>query len=327
MKALAKKVFGFTFRIGLSIILLGFLFRQVDEKKMFEIVMNANHSLLLVALGILLLNYILSVYRWSMLLRAVDINIPLKRTIISFSGGLFFNLFLPSTIGGDFMRSIDMATHTRQTKEVLATVFLDRLSGYVGLVIFTLASLALGWHLVADPAVITPVLIVVLILVGLLLVLFDKASYKLINRILSSPNAGKLRELITNLHYEIHIFRHKKKILIKNILISVLIQTIAPVSYYLTALALGIKIDIMYFMVFLPIIGAITLLPISIGGLGLREATVVYFFAKAGLCRDMAFTMSLLNFSFVMFYGAIGGLIYVLTVHHRRLQHNSQSPL
>ncbi len=85
---------------------------------------------------------------------------------------------------------------------------------------------------------------------------------------------------------------------------------------------MGIKINMAYFFVYLPIIGAITLLPISIGGLGLRDATTVFFFAQAGVSKDMAFAMSLINFSFIVFYASIGGLIYVFTVHHRRIPHH-----
>ena len=70
----------------------------------------------------------------------------------------------------------------------------------------------------------------------------------------------------------------------------------------------------------MPIIGAITLLPISIGGLGLRKNTTMLFFTQAGVSKDMAVAMSLLNFSFIVAYGAIGGLIYVFTLHYRRQQ-------
>lgn len=322
-----KKIGLVFLRIGISILFLWFLFTRVDEKSMFVIVKNANKPLLCIGLVIYFFVYALCVYRWSMLLRAVDIHMPLKRIIISFSGGIFFSLFLPSTIGGDFMRSVDLASHTQKTKEVLATVFLDRLSGYMGLVILTLVSLAFGWRHVSDSSVLIPVAIITLVLVFVLLVIFDKATYKRINKLLSSPDAGKLRDLITNLHHEIHLFRHKKRVLVNNVIISLLVQVVTPVTFYFIALSIGINVKLIYFFVFLPVIGAITLLPISIGGLGLRDATVVYFFAKAGVGRDPAFAMSLLNFSFIVFYGAIGGLIYVLTIHHRRLQYNSSPPL
>jgi len=48
---------------------------------------------------------------------------------------------------------------------------------------------------------------------------------------------------------------------------------------------------------------------------------MLVYFAKAGVIKQLALAMSLLSFSLYRFYGAIGGVIYVLTVHHRRIQH------
>jgi uncharacterized membrane protein YbhN (UPF0104 family) len=110
-----------------------------------------------------------------------------------------------------------------------------------------------------------------------------------------------------------------------NLLLSFMIQLIPPLSTYFIGLALGIRINFIYFLVFLPIIGAVTLLPIAIGGSGLREWLFVVYFAKAGVGQDLAVAMSLLSFSFVVIYAAIGGLIYVFTVHRRRLQFDQPS--
>lgn len=325
MKAL-KQFLTIFLRIGISIILLIFLFRQVDKKSLWEIIKNVDKGFLLLAFVIFFSNYALALLRWEMLLKAANIHLPLKRITMSFAGGVFFSLFLPSTIGGDFMRSIDLAIHTKKTKEVVATVLLDRLSGYVGLVLVALLAVCLGWRFVQDRVIIISVGIITFILLAILLVLFNRFFYSKINQLLHSPSSGKLRESIKNLHQEMHIFKHHKKIILNNLILSLLIQAVAPLTFYIIALSLGIKIKMIYFFVFLPIIGAITLLPISIGGLGLRDATTILFFAKAGLSKDLSFAMSLLNFSFILLCGAIGGLIYVLTVHHRRIQHH-KSPV
>jgi len=318
--AVIKKIFSIFLRIFISIILLVFLFKQVDEKSLFSVIKNADKPLLFLACGVFFFSYFLCLLRWQMLLKGANIHLPLKRIIISFAGGIFFNLFLPSTIGGDFMRTIDLATHTKKPKEVVATVFLDRLSGYVGLVILALTSLCFGRKFIEDKVIFLSVAVITGLLIVILLVLFNNFLFRKINRFMGKSGAGRIRESLKNLHHEIHIFRHQKKILLKNISLSVLIQIISPLSFYCIALSLGVRIEFIYFLIFLPIIGAITLLPISIGGLGLRDASTVYFFTKVGMTKDFAFAMSLLSFSFIVFYGTIGGLIYVFTVRHRRIQ-------
>ena len=315
-----KRIISILLRISISIILLIFLFKQVDTKNLFEIIKGADKFLLLFAFFVYVLVYILCLFRWEMLLRGVEIYLPFKRVIISFSGGIFFNLFLPSTIGGDLMRSIDLATYTKKPKEVVATVFLDRVSGYIGLVIVALLAVALGWNLIENKGMLLIVVIITAVLISVLLVLFNNFLFCKINKFLHSPKAGKIREAIKNVHQEMYIFRQQKSLIVKNLLLSLAIQIIIPLVFYITALSLGLKLNVIYFLIFIPVIGAITMLPISIGGLGLRDYATISFFAKAGVGKDLAFAMSLLNFSFILLCGIIGGIIYVLTIHYRRLR-------
>src|SRR3989338_3200084 len=117
MKAL-KQLLTIFLRIGISIALLIFLFRQVDKKSLWGIIKNVDKGFLSLAFVIFFSSYVLGLLRWEMLLKAAKIHLPLKRITMSFAGGIFFSLFLPSTIGGDFMRSIDLAIHTKRTREV-----------------------------------------------------------------------------------------------------------------------------------------------------------------------------------------------------------------
>ncbi|MFH1413892.1 MAG: lysylphosphatidylglycerol synthase transmembrane domain-containing protein [Candidatus Omnitrophota bacterium] len=321
-----KKVLGILFRIAISIALIAFILTQVDKESLFEVIRNANKPFLFLGFFVLFFNYVLCLFRWEMLLKTLNIHLPLKRVIMSFAGGHFFNLFLPSTIGGDLMRSIDLTLHTKRPKEVIATIFLDRLSGYIGLVLLALMSLSIGWRLVSNKMVLLCVAAITGFLVIILLVLFNKRIYRKTNQLLHSPKAGQIRELIKNLHQEIHYFRHHEKAVVSSLILSVFIQAVIPLAYFVIALSIGLRLDIIYFFVFFPIIGVITLLPISIGGLGLRDAATIFFFGTVGVSRDLAFAMSLLYVVFIMIYGAVGGLIYVLTIRHRRLQRH-KTPL
>ncbi len=321
-----KQIFSVFLKVGISIILLVFLFNKVDRKSLLEYVRNADILLLFFGFCIFCFSYVLAIFRWEMLLKAAKIQLPLKRVIISYAGGVFFNLFLPSTIGGDLMRSIDLATHTKKPRQVVATVLLDRISGYVGLVTLTLLAVLFGWRLIQDRSVLFSVAMITFVLIIVLSVLFNKPLYEKINKILYSPRAGRLREAVKDLHQEMHIFRHHKRMIINNLICSLLIQVVVPVTFFIIALSLGIRINIIYFFVFIPIISAISLLPISLGGLGLRDAMTIFFFAKAGMSQGSAFAMSLLGFSFILISGLIGGLIYVFTFRHRRIQHH-QAPL
>lgn len=322
-----KKSLSVIVRISISIALLIFLikFNKIDVHSLISDIKSAHKPLLVVGFLIIFFVHTLGFFRWKMLLKTAGISAPLKKLISSFSGGVFFSIFLPSTIGGDLVRAADLAGHTNKTKEVIATVFLDRLSGYMGLVLVILPALLLGRNLVLDKVVFSSVCAILVLLVIILFVLFNKFVYSIISKFLSSPGAGRIKEAIKNMHQEIHLFRQHKRMIVANLAISFLIQLLMPICAYFIGLSLGINISPVYFLIFIPIISAITLLPIAIGGLGLREGLFVLYFAKAGVIKQLALAMSLLSFSFVVFYAAIGGLIYVLTVHHRRLQPNQPS--
>ncbi len=124
MKAILKKIFSIFIRVAISIILLIFLFRHADARSLLGIIKSANKPLLFLSVIVFFLTYCLGLWRWIMLLKAVKINLPIRRVITSYSGGIFFSLFLPSTIGGDFLRSVDLSMHTKKPKEVIATIFL-----------------------------------------------------------------------------------------------------------------------------------------------------------------------------------------------------------
>lgn len=316
-------------RFGISIILLAalFIFKNINLSELLHDIKSADKLVLFLAFVLFSSIYILGFLRWYMLLKAAEVHISVKRAVTSYAGGNFFSCLLPSSIGGDLVRSIDLAKYTQKPKEVVATVFLDRLSGYVGLVAVLLIALAWGWDSVGrNIAALVSVAIITGIMILILLVLFNKFVFSQINKLLHFPNSGRILEILKNLLHEIHYFRKHKKILFYNFIISVIVQVIGPVVFYVTALSLGLKgINLVYFFVFIPIIGAITLLPISIGGLGLRESTAALFLPAAGLTASSSAAIALVNSFFILMYGAIGGLIYVLTVHHRRVQHHQPS--
>lgn len=308
-------------RIGIGVGIIFLLLRKIDIQKIFHIVLNINIGLFIFAFLVYIFTTILCLYRWQLLLTAANINIPLKRTTVSFLTGLFFNLFLPSAIGGDVIRAMHLSGHTRKPKEVTATILVDRLSGSIGMVIIAISAVLIGGAYIRDVSVLISVAILFFILVAALLVVFNNYIYGKINRFLH--NGGKFKEMLKELHHEIYIFKHRPQVVINNLAISLVIQFMAPFAFFILSKALNYHIDFVYFLVFVPIISAISMLPISIGGLGLREASLMFFFTRVGLSGEHGFILSLLIFFFNVVIGLIGGVAYVFTFRPRWLQHNS----
>ncbi|MEW5758434.1 MAG: lysylphosphatidylglycerol synthase transmembrane domain-containing protein [Candidatus Omnitrophota bacterium] len=308
-------------RIGVGVLIIFVLLKKVDIQKIFHIILNINIWFFLLALFTYIFNTILCLNRWQMLLVGANVNLSLRRTAVSFLTGLFFNLFLPSAIGGDVIRTMHLSGHTRKPKEVAATVLLDRLSGSIGMVFIAVIAVLIGGNCIKDVSVFISVAILFFLLTAGLLVIFNNFIYTRINHFLR--RGGKIKEMIRELHNEIYLFKNRPQIIINNLIMSLLIQFTAPVAFYILSIALNYHINFIYFLIFVPIVSAISMLPISIGGLGLREASLMFFFTRVGLSGEHGFILSLLIFFFSIVVGLIGGVVYVITFHPRWIQYNS----
>lgn len=307
----------FFIRICVSAGVLYYLLKQVDLNKVIQIASSANRPVLLLVLLLFLVIYLTAMMRWRMLLIGLGLNLTTSLIFKSYCLGTFFNLFFPSAIGGDFLRSIDLGIRTKEPKRVAASVILDRIGGYCGLVVLALLALSMGYNLIADKVVFIALGVIVIILTVILAVLFNNFLFSKTKRLLDL--LGRLGQLLSNLHYEIYNFRSQKTIIIKTIAYSFAIQLTWAFLVYLTAVALGIRLTPLYFFILVPIINVITAIPISIGGLGVREASSVYFFSKIGVPAEIALTVSLLIFLLMFLSGVAGGIVYVLTFSHRRV--------
>ena len=87
---------------------------------------------------------------------------------------IFFNLFLPSTVGGDIVRIADLRNHIRKTKEIAATVLVDRLVGFCALGLIVLVSIIIGREYIRGLDVLIPIAILFFLLFSVVAVLFTK---------------------------------------------------------------------------------------------------------------------------------------------------------
>jgi uncharacterized membrane protein YbhN (UPF0104 family) len=110
-------------------------------------------------------------------------------------------------------------------------------------------------------------------------------------------------------------YKIKKKILVKALILSLIIQAVSIMEVYLLSIAIGLSVPIIYFFIFVPIINAVSAIPVSISGLGVREAGFAalfnMFFLQLGVTSDHAVSLSLLIFAVMILVNLIGGIEYV----------------
>ncbi|MCX7926986.1 MAG: flippase-like domain-containing protein [Candidatus Omnitrophica bacterium] len=314
-----KRFLFYLIRLGLSVFLIFILLRKVNLRCLIGILTSANFGLLLFSFLFAQLGYILCFFRWKMILKAMKIKVSLGRLVSIFSASLFFGALFPSTVGNDLLRSIELMAHTKKTGEVLAGVFLDRLSGYAGMVIVGIFALFLAIPFGIPKEIVVGILLLLIVLILIIFGLFNYKIYKALNRLLVKIAYIKLLSSLETMHNALFKMRNLRKMLLGNIFISVLVQLSAPITAVIMAKALGFKIGVIYFLLSSPLITALTMLPISIAGLGVRDMATVFFFSRFGISQEIAFSLSFLSFGFILGSVILSGIVYVATLHYRRL--------
>jgi len=318
MKDTTKNLLSFFLRLGLSAVCLWILFAfYIDWDDILKAVKGADTHLLWLAFGVNFLVTIILLVRWYLFMFALELKAPIGLVFRYFFIGIFCNLFLPTSIGGDLVKAIGLSRGVGQKPKVFASVVLDRLSGFAGMVIIAVLAYSIGSRFIDAPSVVVPISILAVLSLAIGGSLFHEKTYAFFCRVfLRFP---RIHKALMDMHADVMLMRGKKRTGWGCVAISSLIQVIAAYMYYLIAMALHLKTRVLYFVIFGPIVGAVTMLP-SLGGLGVREAGWVYFLAKVGVDKGAAAGLSLISFFFVIVVGLLGGIIYVSTSPARRVQ-------
>jgi len=107
------------------------------------------------------------------------------------------------------------------------------------------------------------------------------------------------------------LYKGEPQVLLKAFLISFVVQIKGVVIFYLISRGFGLNVSIGYFFMFVPIAVSISMIPISLSGLGLREGAFVYLFSKVGMTSAQALSISLAGFAIMVLLGLVGGVEYI----------------
>jgi len=288
---------------GLMIYLLVF---QVDLGELWHVVRQARWGYLIAAAVLMIVGTALRAVRWQVLLQALDIKVPLRRLTYLYFVGAFFNIFLPTGLGGDAVRMAELAHSTRRAPEAVGTTLVDRATGLW--VLFMLALLALPFSYTLLPQGWVPIITLGTLggVVGGWVVMGTPLVPWLGSKV-HLPGQEKLERFyrsVSQLGYWA---------LGKACAVSLIFDVLLILFNVLIAYGLDVEQPLGVFLLFTPIISFSLALPISIGGLGVREQTYVLLFGSLGVSDATAAAMSLTNYVLTnLVVGLLGGVLYAI---------------
>lgn len=300
-------------KAAVSIGLIWYLLSITEFSAVFESLKSADPFWLLLSFITLLIGKFLTSYRWQILLKAQNIDIPLKFLIASVFVGQFFNSFLPTTVGGDAMRAYDTASESKESTKSVISVFADRLIGVFALALLAFLALIVGYLVGQDVSFfVLPVLIVFLLCSLAMLLVFNGNLLSIMDRLLIYLRLPKVAGKLNEIYQSICILRDEPRILLRAFSISLLLQVNVILFYFLIGVSLDIGVSILYFSMIVPVALVVLLVPFSINGIGIREGIFVYLLTELGVPSQDSIALSWISFGLMLTQGVIGGIIFAL---------------
>lgn len=237
---------------------------------------------------------VLSTVRWRAVLTALELDAPLRRLLSYNLAGLFVSNVLPTTIGGDVLRVSRLSKENGQSAASFASVVLERLTGWLVLPVITFVGFAVNPGLRGlGTATRVAVGLAAGTLVGLVLVLLAVASHRFARRV---DGGDGWRRFAAAVHLGIERLRAHPAAALNVLLTGLAYQLVLVLAALLAAKAVGMGDGVgpTALLAFFPAVLIAQVLPVSISGLGVREASFVLFLHPLGVRDEQAIALGLL---------------------------------
>ncbi len=286
------------FRIAGSVLLLGILAWRLDKQQLVGAFSGLDLRYWLLAGAVYVVAQVFSSLRWQLLSAPLGFDAPWRHYLSFYFIGMFFNLLLPTSVGGDVVRALYLAAGRPRKAEAVLSILADRGTGLAVLVVLACVAGLLvplpGW------------MAGILIALGAAMVLGLAAlpALPLVGRLpVIGPRLGQLVE-------GARVYLHHPGLLAGSTLLSVVVQLAGVVQVWLIARGLGLVVPLTYVAVVVPLVALLTMIPISVNGMGLREMGMVVLLGPAGVSSAAAVTLSLLTFVSCAVISLAGGVLY-----------------
>ena len=269
-------------------------------------VRGLNWKCWLAALLLNLFSQIASAWRWSVLARPLGFAFSRLRYLRLYFAGMFFSLCLPSSIGGDVLKAYWLAPTVAGRLLAGCSVLADRLSGVIALLVIGLTAVAarhFGLSLLGSGGV-----GIFLLAAALTASTFGLSVLGRVGSLL--PQSGRLKGLVDQLqpyHDRPEVFR-------RSVGWGLSVQLLNVLVVMELGAAMGLGLPAGAYCLAVPAVALLTILPVSISGVGVREGALVWMLASYGVSQELAVTLGLLWFLVTVVSGLAGGIVYLCGV-------------
>ena len=306
------------FRMGIRIAVSAGLFAILLTKIHFEDFVPRHHTFgtwLFLAAGIALMagSFVVASWRWQRVLSIFGTHVRLRTLTKHYLAGQFVGNLLPSTVGGDVLRVSRSSADTGNTTTAFAAVVLERLTGFVALPILVLLGFAINPSLLDIDRSSFAVAIALGTLVMLCIILFLAGHPKAAGRFAEHDNWMRA---IGAVHIGVDRLRRDWRDAFIALFAALLYQITVVASVYCAFHVVDVRVPNAAVLAYVPAVAMAQVIPITIGGLGVREGLLAFFFHPLGVPTGRAVAIGLLWYGMTLLVSVIGAPAFA--VGHKR---------
>jgi len=295
----------------ISLLLIALVISSIDIAEVRLALSTVSIAAFMILVGIDVLLRLLSAYRWHVLFAALHESTSLVTTTRISLIASFLGQVLPGAVGVEVLRIYGLGKSSDDMPAAFASVVTDRVFGLLSLGLLILAGLVIGPQDLRE-MVLIPVSVSLLILIVVVFLLMNPHSRSWLVQVMSEKLFGRIRKLLTDIFVCLDRYRSRTGVLVWSLALAVVFQVLRVALFYSAALILGESPSFILFLALVPIVMFATLLPISIGGLGVREAGLVAVFGIFGVMDSaLSFTVAILVFLSGLVSLIPGCLLYI----------------
>ncbi|TAM45928.1 MAG: flippase-like domain-containing protein [Gammaproteobacteria bacterium] len=304
-------------KAAVTLAIVYWLVSSVNFGMVGRILTQARHVYLLLSCLLLTAVFLIGCLRWRMLIGHLGLIIPMRQALPSYYLGMFFNNFLPTGVGGDLARTIHLKLHGHGIKPLISSALADRTIGLAVMLLLGGISLLLSPELRLDPD--RKLYLAGLIGLGLAggVVLFWFSNRLPLDSLSRRYRHTRLRRGLIEIVHLLTTYRTALRQVFAAVLLSIVMQSLVIAAYYLLARGIGIELSLITFFAFVSMVQVAASLPISLGGLGVREGVLVALLAGVGVDIQLGVALSLL-FLLTIWLCSLPGAIVMLLGRTRR---------
>ncbi len=313
-----KKISGFIIRILITILVLFFLLKRLNISETLEIIKQSNWIFLIFALaGIFGASFIIAL-RWYQILKAYKFNVSLYSIFKIYMISFFFNNFLPSAVGMDIVRGAYITKDKKQLPDVISTILLERLIGFLGIIVYVSIIPLLFYSRIQAQYFLYVSFIGGFFFIMFFILIWNEFLFNKLFTLFEKITLLGIGNKINKLYISMRYIRNHKKLFIINFFLSVSIQIFFVISNYFIVISQNLNISVFELIVYVPLISIVSMIPFTINGIGLREWAYITFFNS--VTNERALSLSITFFIIITLFSLLGGVYFLILKKEKEIE-------